>query len=87
MWSKLTHFMYDFECDQKMVKLESTLTTYKWCPNVVETDSFYVIFRVWPKDGQIRVKINYLKVVPKCGQNWLILCKILSVTRRWWNWS
>ena len=59
-----------------MVKLELTLTTYKWCPNVVETDSFYVRFRVWPKYGQIGVKINNLQVVPKCGRNWLVLCKI-----------
>ena len=55
MLSKLTHFMQDFECDQK--------------------------------DGQIGVNIDNLQVVPKCCQNWLILCKILSVTKRWSNWS
>ena len=37
-----------------------------------ETDSFYVRL----KDGQIGVNVNNLQVVPKCGRNWLILCKI-----------
>ena len=50
-------FMKNLECDQKMVQIGVNINNLQVVAQLwSETDSFYVISRVWPKDGPIRSK-------------------------------
>ena len=61
MLSKLTHFMQDFECDQKDgqigVNIDNLQVVPKCCQKLTHV---YARFWVWPKDGQIGSKHKQL---------------------------